>query len=134
MIQIVHRTFEGLLGESDILSIHVPLTDETRGLIDIDALAQMKDGAFLVNTSRKEVVDEEAVSEALKSRKLFGFGTDFIPDFPLTGLDFVVMTPHTGGTTREAITRGNDQVMDNLSRVLEGGEPLYLVNDVRLSE
>lgn len=127
---VEYRTFEGLLEESDILSIHVPLTDETRGMIGRDEIAKMRDGAFLVNTARKEVVDETAVSEALKSRKLFGFGTDFEPDFPLTGLDFVVMTPHTAVTTREAIARGSGQVMDNVCRFLEGDKPLYLVNNV----
>jgi phosphoglycerate dehydrogenase-like enzyme len=127
---IEYRTFKGLLEESDILSLHVPLTDETRGMIGKDEISKMKDGAFLVNTARKEVVDETAVSEALKSRKLFGFGTDFEPDFPLTGLDFVVMTPHVAGMSSEALTRNSDQVMDNIARFLDGDKPHYLVNDV----
>lgn len=129
-LMVEYRTFEGLLEESDILSLHVPLTDETRGMIGKDEIAKMKDGAFLVNTARKEVVDETAVSEALKSRKLFGFGTDFEPDFPLTGLDFIVMTPHIAGITRESLARGIEQVMENIYRFLEGDKPLYLVNDV----
>ena len=129
-LMVEYRTFEGLLEESDILSLHVPLTDETRGMIGKDEIAKMKDGAFLVNTARKEVVDETAVSEALKSRKLFGFGTDFEPDFPLTGLDFIVMTPHIAGITRESLARGIEQVMDNICRFLEGDKLLYLVNDV----
>ncbi len=127
---VEYRTFEGLLEDSDILSIHVPLTDETRGMIGEDEIARMRDGVFLVNTARKEVVDEAAVAEALRSRKLFGFGTDFEPDFPLTGLDFVVMTPHIAGVTRESLARNNRQVIDNICRFLEGDKPLYLVNDV----
>jgi phosphoglycerate dehydrogenase-like enzyme len=127
---VEYRTFEGLLEESDILSIHVPLTEETRGIIGEAEIAKMRDGSFLVNTARKEVVDETAVSEALKSRKLFGFGTDFEPDFPLTGLDFIVMTPHIAGITSESLARNSRQIIDNLCRFLEGDKPLYLVNDV----
>ncbi len=127
---VEYRTFEGLLEESDILSIHVPLTEETRGMIGKDEIAKMRDGAFLVNTARKEVVDETAVSEALKSRKLFGFGTDFAPDFPLTGLDFIVMTPHIAGISRESLARNSGQIIENICSFLEGDKPLYLVNDV----
>ena len=127
---VEYRTFERLLKESDILSLHVPLTDETRGMIGLDEIALMKNGAFLVNTARKEVIDEMAVFEALKSRKLFGFGTDFEPDFPLTGFDFIVMTPHIAGITRESLARNNRQVMDNICRFLEWDKPLYLVNDI----
>ena len=61
---------------------------------------------------------------------IFGFGTDFEPDFPLTGLDFIVMTPHIAAITRESLSRNIGQVIDNICRFLEGDKPLYLVNDV----
>ena len=126
---VMYRSFSDLLKESDVLSIHVPLTEETRGIIGRDEIAKMKDGAIIVNTARKEVVDESAVFEALEDGKLFGFGTDFVPDHPLTGLENVVMTPHSS-VTPEAMVRMGAQGFDNVARSLRGERPFYLVNDV----
>jgi len=128
-----YRSFDELLEESDVLSIHVPLTEETRGMIGAGEIAKMKDSAIIVNTARKDVVDEPAVFEALQEGKLFGFGTDFTPDRSLTGLENVVMTPHSS-VTPEAMVRMGAQGFDNLIRLLRGEKPLYLVNDVWPSE
>jgi phosphoglycerate dehydrogenase-like enzyme len=89
----------------------------------------MKNNAIIVNTARKDVVDESAVFEALDEGRLFGFGTDFAPDRPLTGLENVVMTPHSS-VTPEAMVRMTAQGFDNISRLLRGEKPLYLVNNV----
>jgi phosphoglycerate dehydrogenase-like enzyme len=126
---VMYRTFDDLLTESDILSIHVPLTQETQGIIDGDALSKMKDGVIIINTSRKEVVDEKAIFDALESGKLFGFGTDFQPDHPLTGQENVVMTPHSS-ITPAARNRAGRLAFENIHRFLRGEKPLYLVNDV----
>lgn len=127
---VEYRTFDRLLEESDIITVHVPLTDETRGMIGKDEIAKMKDGAIIVNTARNEVVDESAVREALKEGKLSGWGTDFEPDSPLTGLDHIMMTPHTATITKEALARSFKQFFDNICRLLEGNKPDFLVNDV----
>ncbi len=122
-----YRPLDELLVESDVVSLHVPLTDETRGFIDARRLALMRDGACLVNTSRGQVVDEPALVAELVSGRLRA-GLDVFAEEPnvppeLFELDNVVMTPHLGTATqatREAMTR---VLVDNLLAA-ERGEPL----------
>jgi D-3-phosphoglycerate dehydrogenase/(S)-sulfolactate dehydrogenase len=101
-------TLDELLRRSDYISIHVPLSDQTRGLIGKDALAKMKKGAFLVNCARGGIVDEAALAEALSSGKLGGAALDVFaeepvkPDHPLLKLDNFICTPHLGASTEEA--------------------------------
>jgi glyoxylate reductase len=122
-----YRPLDELLGEADIVSLHVPLTDDTRGFIDARRLALMRDGTCLVNTSRGQVVDEPALVAELVSGRLRA-GLDVFanePDVPreLFDLDNVVMTPHLGTATqatREAMTR---VLVDNLLAVEHGEEP-----------
>jgi lactate dehydrogenase-like 2-hydroxyacid dehydrogenase len=128
---VSYRTFDELLKESDVLSIHVPLTEETRGLIGVDEIAKMKKTAVIVNTARKDVVNESAVFDALESRRIFGFGTDFKPDQSLTGFENVCMTPHSS-VTPEAMVRMNVQGFNNVFRFLSGEKPLYIVNNVQI--
>jgi glyoxylate reductase len=121
------RPLDELLGESEVVSLHVPLTDETRGFIDARRLALMQNGSCLVNTSRGPVVDEPALVAELVSGRLRA-GLDVFaqePNVPpeLFELDNVVMTPHLGTATqatREAMTR---VLVDNLLAA-ERGEPL----------
>ena len=121
-----YRPLEQLLAESDIVSIHLPLTEETRGLIDERRLALMPDGACLVNTARGQIVDEQALVAELVSGRLQA-GLDVFADEPnvpqeLFELPNVVMTPHLGTATqatREAMTR---VLVDNLLAV-EAGRP-----------
>jgi glyoxylate reductase len=116
-----------LLAEADIVSLHVPLTEETHGLIDARRLGLMHDGACLVNTARGAIVDEEALVRELVSGRLHA-GLDVFahePSVPRELLDLpnVVLTPHVGsgtGGTREAMTR---VLVDNLLAVQEGREP-----------
>jgi glyoxylate reductase len=116
-----------LLATADVVSIHLPLTDETRGLIDGSRLASMRDGAALVNTARGQVVDEEALVAELRSGRLQA-GLDvfaYEPNVPpeLFELPNVVMTPHLGTATqrtREAMTR---VLVDNLLAVERGDQP-----------
>jgi len=103
-----------LLARSDVLSLHVPLTDTTRGLFDAATLAAMKPGAILINTARGGIVDEAALSQALKSGALGGAALDVFAVEPLTaeaarvfdGAPNLVLTPHIAGVTQE----GNGRV------------------------
>ena len=126
---VTYRSFDELLSESDILSVHVPLNDETRGIIGAVEIAKMKKSAVIVNTARKDLVEESAVFTSLEEGHLFGFGTDFAPDGSLTGLENVAMTHHSSAT-REAMVRMAAQGFDNIVRMLNGDSPLYLVNKV----
>jgi glyoxylate reductase len=98
---------DALLASSDIVSIHTPLTRETRHLIDREALAKMKAGAYLINTARGPIVDEAALCDALESGRLRGAGLDVYEDEPrvsarLAGMPNVVVLPHIGSATEEA--------------------------------
>ncbi|MGD2218212.1 MAG: phosphoglycerate dehydrogenase, partial [Gemmatimonadales bacterium] len=101
-------TLPDLLEQSDVITVHVPLTDETRGMIGSVELALMKPTAYLINAARGGVVDEEALAEALRSGRLAGAGLDVFEkepvsaDNPLLALDNVVAVPHLGAATREA--------------------------------
>jgi len=122
-----YRELDELLGEADIVTIHTPLTPETRGLVGARRLAVLKDGACLVNTARGEIVDEEALVAELVSGRIRA-GLDVFANEPhvpeaLLSLPNVVLTPHLGSATRqtrEAMTR---IVVDNVL-ALERGEPL----------
>lgn len=115
---------DDLLRTSDALSVHVPLTDATRGLISARELALLPAGAVVVNTSRGGVVDEEALVAALESGHLAGAGLDVtsvepLPgDHPLRHRPDVVLTPHVGGQTREAMSRVGHEAAAHLRRSL----------------
>jgi glyoxylate reductase len=121
------RRLDELLAEADMVSLHLPLTDATRGLIDAEKLALMRDGACLINTSRGQIVDEPALVAELVSRRLQA-GLDVFAEEPhvpaeLFDLPNVVMTPHLGtatAATREAMTR---VLVDNLLAVARGERP-----------
>ena len=121
-----------LLRRSDVLTLHVPLTAETRGLIGRQELSLMRRTAVLVNTARGALVDEHALAEALTGGSLAGAGIDVFSEEPLdTGHPLrrcpnVLLTPHTAGQTREAMDRMVSLMLDNLDR-LDRGEPLRSV-------
>ncbi len=126
-------SFQELLSSSDFLSVHVPLTPETKGMIGRNEIASMKDRAFIINTSRGGIVDEEALYEAIKGGKLAGAALDVYvkepppPDHPLLKLDNVVCTPHVGGSTSDAQLRIALTMADDLLRIARGEEPLNKV-------
>lgn len=130
--------FDDLLARADVVCVHVPLDSGTRHLIDSRAMRRMKKGAILVNASRGPVVDEPALVAALESKHLGGAGLDVFEqeptpvDNPLRRLDNVFFSPHMAGYTIEGEARVLDVVRDNLVRVLDGEEPVNVVNDVRL--
>jgi D-3-phosphoglycerate dehydrogenase len=123
-----------LLSESDVVSLHVPLTGETRRMIGAAELARMKPTAFLVNTARAGVVDETALLLALRYRQFAGAALDVfheepLPlDSPLRDLNNVVITSHMAGHTREAQEAFIPAAVQNVQRILRDEPPLYLRN------
>lgn len=117
-----------LLQQSDFVTLHVPLTDETRGLIGEKELSQMKRTAILINTARGEVVDEDALYQALVGGRIAGAALDVFRNEPPIGsrlleLDNVILTPHIGAHTDEAITEMGCKAVRNLMAVLNGELP-----------
>ena len=116
-----------LIRESDYLSLHCPLTDETRGMVNAEFLSKMKDGAVLINTSRGAVLNEADVADALKSGKLSGAGLDVLakepadPNNPLLSAPNTVITPHCAWTSKEARTRLMQILDDNLTSFVNTG-------------
>ena len=120
-----------LLAESDYVSIHIPLTAETRHLIDAGKLAMMKPSAVLINVARGGIVDEAALAAALTSGRLRAAGIDVFSqeppaaDDPLLALPQVVATPHVAGTTYGTSRRRGVVCVENLTRIAQGLAPLY---------
>lgn len=120
---------DDLLATADIVSIHLPLTDETRDLLDASRLRQMKPGAILLNTGRGGIVDEQALATLLQSGHLGGAGLDVFTsepvatDSPLLALDNVVVTPHVAWLTGDTLIRCVRQGVDNCRRVATGDAP-----------
>jgi D-3-phosphoglycerate dehydrogenase / 2-oxoglutarate reductase len=121
-----------VLGAADFLTLHLPLSDETRGFLGRDALERMKPGARLVNAARGELVDEEALLDALRSGRLAGAALDVYsqePYFgPLLELDNVVVTPHLAASTEEAQDRAGVIVAEQVAAALEGNLVTNAVN------
>lgn len=120
---------EKLLAVSDVTCIQVPLTESTRGMIGRRELDLMQRNAILVNIGRGEVIDEDALIEALVEGRIAGAGLDVFahepvpPDHPLLRLENVVLTPHIGGGTKEALARIMKAAWDNVAKVMKGNIP-----------
>jgi glyoxylate reductase len=127
-----HRDLDDLLAEADVVTLHVPLAPETRGLIDGRRLRLLRDGCCFVNTARGEIVDEPALVAELVSGRIRA-GLDVFADEPnvppeLLALDNVVLTPHIGSATREAREAMTRLVVDNLLAIGRGEPPLTPVS------
>ena len=131
------RLMSEVLRSSDIVSLHVPLTAATRGMIGSAELALMKPSAYLVNTCRGPVVDERALHEALASGRLAGAGLDVFEQEPpqagnpLLGLDNVVLTAHLAGPTWDNKFKQARNAFDNVLRVARGDAPLWVIPELR---
>lgn len=129
----VHHTFETLLEMSDVVSLSIPLTDDTFHMIDTEQFKKMKKTALLINTARGGVVNTESLIEALKNKEIAGAGLDVfedelkIPD-ELIKMKNVVLTPHTASATIEAREAMARVLLDNLQDALEGRQPSCLIN------
>ena len=125
-----------LLAESDFVTLHCPLTPETKGMVDERKLALMKPSAYLINAARGGIVDEEALCRVLKGKKIAGAALDVVEneppakDHPLLQLGNIIFTPHLGAVTLEASKRGEWGAAEEVIRVLEGKKPKNPVNKV----
>ncbi|MBW2636626.1 MAG: phosphoglycerate dehydrogenase [Deltaproteobacteria bacterium] len=126
-------SFEELLEKSDFISVHTPLTDETKGLINAEAIAKMKDGIFIINCARGGIVDEKSLYNALKSGKVAGAALDVFEQEPtkntkLIALENVICTPHLGASTDEAQRNVAISVAEQIVDYLTTGEIKNAVN------
>jgi len=131
-------SLDELLARSDAVTIHVPATPETRGMIGADRIARMKDGSYLINNSRGSVVDLDALRAAIDAKKLRGAALDVFPEEPasrgdrfesvMRGADNVMLTPHIGGSTKEAQEAIALEASGRLMRFLNTGSTLGAVN------
>lgn len=125
-------TFDELIARADFLSVHVVLSDRTRGRIDAAAFARMKPTAYLINTSRGPIVDEAALVEALRAKRIAGAALDVFdveplpPDHPLRGLNNAIVTPHLGYVTIEQYQLFYGQVVENIANHI-AGRPIRLM-------
>ncbi len=133
--RVTYAELDDVLRQSDILSLHCPLTPVTKGMIDSRKIALMKAGAMIVNTARGEVIEEEALAGALSEGRLSGAALDVFavepikPDnrlLPLAG-DKVILTPHIAGVTQEAQGRIITMTIANIVRVMQGQSPENLI-------
>jgi lactate dehydrogenase-like 2-hydroxyacid dehydrogenase len=131
--------FKELLRISDIVSIHLPINESTKKLLGPEELALMKPNAILINTSRGAIIEDEALIQAMESKRLRGAALDaFDPEplprkHPFLSLDpeikkRLIFTPHIGGSTRQSFRRMFQEAINNLLRVLRGEKPKYVVN------
>lgn len=129
---IQKTTIEGLLGVSDILTLHCPLTDDTRELINKETLALMRPGSIIINTGRGQLVNEQDVADALESGQLLGYGADVLTeeppraDNPLLKQPHAYITPHIAWATKEARQRLLNICVENI-KAFQAGEPINVV-------
>ncbi len=130
---VQYVSLEDLLRDSDFISVHVPLTSETTGLMGEKQINSMKKSAYLINTARGKIVDEKALFIALKGKKIAGAALDVFSQEPpgdtdLLALDNILTMPHMAAHTEEAIRKMDLICVENVIRVLNGKEPISAVN------
>lgn len=134
-LKVRRASFEELLGGSDIVTLHVPLTELTRNMMNRSTFALMKPTAYFLNTSRGEVVDESALVEVLESNAIVAAAIDVYKDeppdpaSPLLALDNLLLTPHIAGFTREVSGRFAVSSFANMRRVASGEPPVHVVDE-----
>jgi|YNPNPStandDraft_1061719.scaffolds.fasta_scaffold16375_2 phosphoglycerate dehydrogenase-like enzyme len=133
-LQLEQVSLERLVEDSDILSLHAALTDETHRIIGRSLIERMKPTSMLVNTARSFLVDEEALLEALRHRRIAGAALDVLDeepvqeDNPFLELDNVIVTPHIGGATRDVVRHQSEMIASDIVRYLTGERPEHIVN------
>ncbi len=135
-MNLTYRKLPDMFSEVDILSIHCPLTPKTKNLINQDTIASMKSGAVIINVARGEIVDEQDLADALQGGKLAGAAIDVFteeplnPDSPLlkVTVDNLILSPHVAGVSEQSKMRIMSMTIENLAKVIKGGEPDNLIN------
>ncbi len=134
-LQLQRVELPDLLRQADVVTLHVPLNEATNHLIGAEELALMKPSAILVNTCRGPVVDEKALTETLRARRIMGAALDVLEDEPpakdnpILRLDNVLFTPHTAGVTLDTWARRGEFIFENLQRVERGEKPWAIVQE-----
>jgi D-3-phosphoglycerate dehydrogenase / 2-oxoglutarate reductase len=131
---VVKAELDDLLRQADFISIHAPLTSETKGLIDLDRFRLMKPNAVIISTSRGQIIEEKALVKALNEGWIAGAALDVleieppVKDNPLMHMKNVILTPHAGFFSEEAVEELRSTAAKNVRSVLTGQEPAHLVN------
>ena len=132
-LRVESVSLDDLYARSDMISVHAPLSPQTRGLVNAAAFAKMKEGVLIVNTARGPLIDEAALLDALDSGKVGGAGLDVVTTeplpkgSPLVGRDNLILTPHTGFYSIEALEELQTKCATDVARVLSGEKPIYPV-------
>jgi len=127
---------EQIFAQSDVISLHIPLSEDTKEMINQEAIEQMKDGVILLNTARGPLLNEVDVAGALKSGKIYALGADVAAEEPIKSQNPLLqpnnsfITPHIGWATQESRNRLIDKAASNIDQYLKG-EPTHLVNDIK---
>jgi len=119
-VRFTRASVEEIFGKSDVITIHVPLMDETRDLISQKSISQMREGVTIINSARADLVDEAAMLEALKSGRVRGYAADAIALSELRNHENVICTPHIGAQTEEAQIRAGTQIAESVVSALRG--------------
>lgn len=129
-----YASMDDILQTADVVSIHLPLNEQTTGILSARRLALMKSTAILINVGRGALVDEAALADVLRAKRIAMAAVDVFSqepppsDHPLFGLENVILTPHLAGSTRESGGRIINMTMDNIIRVMKGEPPLWVLN------
>lgn len=140
LLKMKYVPFEELIRTSDIVTIHVPLMDSTRHMIEKEQIAAMKDGAILINCARGGLVDDQALLEAVESGKLSGAGIDTLEieppaaDSPLRNNPNILITPHIGGDVPDIGDVAIPMISRNMKKLVNGEMPDYIVNKKYLKQ
>jgi phosphoglycerate dehydrogenase-like enzyme len=134
----VYIDFDEMLKSADIISLHCPLTEKTRGLIGNSQLSMMKTTALIINVARGEIIDEAALARALKDHKIGGAALDVFAEEPISGANpllglkdkNLILTPHIAGATNESKMRIISAAINNIVKVLNGEKPDFIVNNL----
>jgi len=132
-LDVKYTTFNKLIAQSDIISIHVPHTDETNQMFNMKIFRKMKNTAFLINTSRGKVVNEEDLAVALKQKIIAGAGLDVFEtepiskNHPFTKLENIVLAPHVGSSTKETRIKMAEITIKNLILGINNKKPIYSI-------
>lgn len=131
---VTHVSLDELLERSHLLSLHIPLTEETKNLIDEEKLSKLPQGAMIVNTCRGGIIDEAALAKLISTKHISGAGIDVLenepPEIgnPLINLEQVIITPHAAFNSVEAQEQMQIETAQNVIRAIRGEKPLYIVN------